>query len=419
MGLKQTANKYYKKVHSLTSLRSAWKKVYNNGIRSLSSETRAEVKEFAKNADSKVEKIYRQLLHRKFKFFRAKGVLLPRPGKEPRPIVKYPIQNSIVQRRILDILQTDKGIQKYFLTETSFGGIKGKRVKDAVKAVHDSMKDGHIYFIRSDIKNFFADIPKEKVLKTISAVMRDSEIINLLERAVNAELENLTVLGNNKDFFPTHEIGVAQGCCLSPLMGNIVLNEFDEEMNSNDCVCLRYIDDFIILGKSESEVKVSFKIAQAHLKTLGLTAYDPFKYPLKSEFGKAEKGTDFLGCKIQRGSITPAKKSRKRIIEKVDEILKEGIKKLPHVDSSTHRRWSFIGILDNVSNTLRGWGNQYSFCNNTKVIKQLDKVIDEKLIKFFKEYSKIREKLAKDPANIRRLVGVHLLIDSKYDPIID
>jgi len=43
------------------------------------------------------------------------------------------------------------------------------------------------------------------------------------------------------------------------LIGNILLNEFDIEMNKNDITCIRYVNDFIILAPDNNAVKTAFK----------------------------------------------------------------------------------------------------------------------------------------------------------------
>ena len=62
-------------------------------------ETKKQVEEFNRDFESHLETIYRQLLRGKFKFLPAQGILIPRKGKRPRPIVKSPIPARIVQRR--------------------------------------------------------------------------------------------------------------------------------------------------------------------------------------------------------------------------------------------------------------------------------------------------------------------------------
>ena len=52
--------------------------------------------------------------------------------------------------------------------------------------------------------------------------------------------------------FQSGDIGVAQGNSLSPLLGNLLLKDFDSAMNSLPNIrCIRFIDDFIILGPNK------------------------------------------------------------------------------------------------------------------------------------------------------------------------
>src|SRR3989304_5405681 len=81
---------YFDTLRKTRALHSAWHKVYSNGIRSKSLDTKNLVIEFNNNAHSNIERIYRQLLHNKFKFAPAKGIPIRRPTKAPRPIVLAP-----------------------------------------------------------------------------------------------------------------------------------------------------------------------------------------------------------------------------------------------------------------------------------------------------------------------------------------
>ena len=248
---------YYYTLRKTKALHSAWRKVYSNGIRSKSLDTKNLVKEFNNNAHSNIERIYRQLLHDKFKFAPAKGIPIPRPLKAPRPIVLAPIANRIVQRSILDVLQAERSIDKYVNTPFSFGAIKDyhqpKGVHNAVKAVQNAIAKSAKWYIQSDIKDFFTKIPKRMVLDIVSSLIHDKKFIELFTAAIDVELENMVELGGKAKLFPIYEIGVAQGCCLSPLIGNILLHDFDTQMNGRRVVCLRYIDDFIILADTKKE----------------------------------------------------------------------------------------------------------------------------------------------------------------------
>ena len=270
--------KLRKKVSHKSRLLNAWSKVYSNGITSSSYETRKGVEEFSKEVNRNLGHIETQLKKGTFRFLNSRGVAISREGKDPRPLVISPIQNRIVQRSILEILQSDKKLKTYFEVPTSFGGLKKKSVSDAIAFIHEKMKSGAVYFVRSDIKSFFTNIPKELVISLIrdNLSVKDDDFIKLLREAVTVELENLDKLTEVKDLFPLHEEGVAQGSCLSPLFGNIFLREFDEKTNSEDVFCVRFIDDFVILGSSEKAVKAKYKAGVKYLEKYNLELYDPF-----------------------------------------------------------------------------------------------------------------------------------------------
>jgi retron-type reverse transcriptase len=420
MGLKNTEKKhsYYKKVKRPASLRRAWEKVHRNGIKSKAHETRKEIKQFADEASKNLRRIYDYLHKEKFKFQPAKGILQERSNKDERPIVKSQIPDRIVQRSILDVLQAEPKIREYILIKTSFGGIEKRSVKDALKVAYEAMSNGAEWYIRSDIKKFFTKIPKENVLRQIESFISDKKFLNLLREAVKVELENLSILGKKKDLFPIYDIGVAQGCCLSPLIGNILLHNFDIEMNKQNIICLRYIDDFIILGPSQKEVTSAFRKAEEELNKFNLSAYNPFKDSQKAKYGKTSKGFEFLGCNIRPGLISPSKKSRNSIISKAKDILKESIILMSSPKKIISAKRSFIETLTDISNLIIGWGNQYSFCNDMSSMKELDKKINEMLKAYFLKYKKATAIFKQNPESLRHLLGVRLLIDHNKNPII-
>jgi hypothetical protein len=92
----------------------------------------------------------------------------------------------------------------------------------------------------------------------------DQQFADLFESALATTLMNRLELEERQHFllFPDSETGVAQGSALSALAGNIALRHFDQQMNGREIVCVRYIDDFILLGKSQVKVRAAFASAQ-------------------------------------------------------------------------------------------------------------------------------------------------------------
>lgn len=382
-------------------------------------QTRKEVAAFGNDAERNIEKIYRALLTDRFSFGPARGVLLNRPGKKPRPLVVSPIPSRIVQRSVLDVLQSQPSIQGYVRVGTSFGGIESRGVRHAIDAAYRAMIGGATYFIRTDIKSFFTRIPRDRVLEAIAENIDDVSFNALLKEAVTTELSNLEELRKAADLFPLYEIGVAQGCCLSPLFGNILLYDFDVQMNQDGLTCLRYVDDFILLGPDRKSARRAFSKATKKLGVYGLEVYDPAQDGDKAEEGYSKDGFEFLGCKVVAGLISPNKKARERLLKSVSELLDRSIRSMSNPVQAARDRTSCAETLVAVSNILRGWGDHYSFCNDRDLMAMLDRKIDERLASYSRRYDEIKKVQGRvDAANDRRLLGVHLLYDSKQQPIL-
>ncbi|MEW8029910.1 MAG: reverse transcriptase domain-containing protein [Candidatus Thiodiazotropha sp.] len=412
----------YDKVRSRSALEKAWRVVHENGITSKSETTRKAINEFAVNSYKHIDRIYRQLLKRRFEFLPSEGILQQKPGKSSkRPIVKSPIENRIVQRSILNTLQSHPSLKKYFITETSFGGIKNRSVSDALRRAYETIQTGAEYYILSDIEAFFTKIPKPTVISIIQSITTDIEFLDLFEKAITVELSNMEQLGTDTDAFPIYDIGVAQGSCLSPLLGNILLYEFDKEMNKGDITCLRYIDDFIILAPDRKAINAAFKRANKLLNKYDLTAYNPKDNKDKSELGPSKSGFSFLGCDIRPGMIRPNKNSQKRLLTNLDKVFTKSLNLMRNPNLLVKKHRTVIETLNDVSNIMKGWGNQYSYCNDLNLMKNIDKEVDKKISKYLSHYDnyKTRFELKGLLLNRRRLLGVHLLIDSNKDPIID
>lgn len=400
---------YYNKAIYLSSLKTAWKTVFENGIRSECIQTRNEVREFQKRADQKLDKVYRALRYEKFEFAPGRGVAQKKPGKKKlRPIVIAPLENRIVHRSILNALQSCDQIQAYETIPTSFGGVKGRGVPDAIRGLYKAIKDGCQWYVRSDISDFFTCIPREQVINTVRSCIQEEQFITLLENAIKTELNNMEQLGKKAEIFPLYTVGVAQGCCLSPLIGNLLLHNFDREMNGRGIISLRYIDDFIMLGKNKDGVEKAFKCAQKMLSGLGLSIHSPEDGSGKASMGRIQDGVNFLGCDIRPDRCRPDLKARKRLFKKLDKIVSEGVNGFKNGSAT------YLSTLTDIHHLLRGWGQTYSFCNDKELMRDMDIEIDKKILKLGAAYRKIAGTLS-DYRDKRRLQGVQLLVDCKMN----
>ncbi len=398
------------------TLRAAWQRIRANGIKSTLHETRDAIEEFERNAEYNIGRIQRQLRNASFVFTEQKGVLKEKASGKKRGIVLASVENRIVERACLDCLQTHvRYVQKVINTPTSVGGVPDRSVPHGLALICSAIADQKRHFVRADISGFFDHIPRTDVIDSLAQHVDDDRFIELLTAATTVTLGNEAALGEDRRVFPTDSEGVAQGSPLSPLFGNILLHSFDEEFNKRGIICVRFIDDFVILGEQASWTKKAFVSARKHLQALGLTCHDPFDSSTprdKAEHGHVNAGFVFLGYDIYPGLLQPSRQARRALLDAVDRHLWRGKKSINDVlrtQNSFENRQRYAQTLDLLDRVTRGWGNAFAYANSPSAIGDLDRAINARIEKFSDWYR--RRMSGADWRTKRRAGGVGLLAD--------
>jgi hypothetical protein len=254
----------------------------------------------------------------------------------------------------------------------SFGGLPGRGVPDAVAAAVDAIRGGAAFHVRSDVAEFFRALPRDRAVVEIARAAGDERIARLLDRATATELANAAELGDDAALFPGERRGVAQGNALSTLLGNVALRGFDAAMNGRGIVCLRYVDDFLLLGARAAHVKKAFAGAGALLAELGMRAYDPVCEPVKAAMGPVSRGVTWLGCEIDAAGARPSTASGRALLARIDRQLRDG------------ERGGLAGALAAVDASVRAFRAAYGFCACPEVFAALDARIDRRVERAFR-----------------------------------
>lgn len=402
------------------TLEDAWAAIRANARVSKSADTRKEIEAFEASLSSNLRRISSELQKGKFAFAPAKGIKIPKGAdkRQFRPLVVARVESRVVQRAIHDVLSDVQALQPFIYTPHSFGGVKKKRkgelaaVPAAIQAVLDAIKAGGTYLVRSDISKFFTRIPKSSVAELVANAVDDADFVTLFESAIKVELENMAQLRESASAFPIEDIGLAQGNCLSPLLGNLFLHAFDEEMNRQPGVrCLRYIDDFIVIGTSSEFAERAFSLAKQRLKTLGMEISAG-----KTQQGRVKDGFEFLGIHLSPGLIRPSKSSRDRLIESIKGAFDESAKGILGAKrgKAILKSQSLLETLCRVGGMIQGWGKHYRFCNDQETLRQLDVKIEGLLRQYLGIYRETRD--AVDGATKWNLLGIESLAQIKRTP---
>lgn len=96
-----------------------------------------------------------------------------------------------------------------------------------------------------DLEKFFDTVNQSKLIEVLSRSIKDGRVISLIHKYLRAGVDM------RKGRYEETERGVPQGGPLSPLCGNIILNELDWELARRGHRFVRYADDMLIFCRSK------------------------------------------------------------------------------------------------------------------------------------------------------------------------
>jgi RNA-directed DNA polymerase len=152
------------------------------------------------------------------------------------------VADRIIQQAIAQVLVP---IFDSTFSENSFGFRPGRNGQQAVKQVQSLIKEeGRGFSVDVDLSKFFDRVNHDLLMTHLSRKVADKRLLKLIGRYLRAGIMD------GQRFIESRE-GVPQGGPLSPLLGNILLDSLDKELERRGHKFGRYADDFTILVKSQ------------------------------------------------------------------------------------------------------------------------------------------------------------------------
>lgn len=392
----------FEEVRSEQNLFSAWRHVKRSALSSSNDEIKGFAAEFEHQHQRHLKRIARQLREETFRFDEVKGVLKDKrqrekAGKDPRPIAIATLKNRVVQRAILQVLQPRKALDERDIN-TKFEPIEDPRlgllnqvnrsrfgvgglmrpfggVRPAIKLIMDAMAEGGGYYYQSDIKAFFTKIPTADIVAKVRSETRDEKMAGLFEKGLEVNLYNKDELLTYAKLFPSNGTGVAQGSSLSAFAGNVLLFDFDHQLNKMGVTAVRYIDDLLIVSSSEQLLDQAIAFSENHLSSFGFSLYQTVTGSDKASRGECKTGFNFLGCTVQTNRCVPSPASRKKVSADVSETIsasKRGINELIQQGKPLNPKYSRSATLYTLGKKIFGWQKSFAFCTDAHAFKLVD-----------------------------------------------
>lgn len=348
------------KVYSLNNLRNAYKTVRkNNGAPGIDGET---VLDYGENLERNLQQLHHELKTDTYKPQPVLRVEIPKPDGSKRPLGIPTVKDRIVQQALLNILQP---IFDPDFHPSSYGYRPGRSCHKAVaKAEMFMNKYGLKYVVDMDLSKCFDRLDHNLILKRINRKVSDGSVLKLIKKFLEA---GIMTDGN----FQETEIGSPQGGVCSPLISNIYLDQFDQEMKNRGIRIVRYADDILIFARSHREARkyqdIAIKILEEDLK---------FKVNKeKTHLTNADKGVAYLGFMIYSKYVTINPKKLKKFKEKIKDM------------TPRNHGMNVEEMVKRLNPVLRGWANYFKAANCKGIFRELMQWIRRRLrMKQMKEW---------------------------------
>lgn len=131
---------------------------------------------------------------------------------------------------------------------SSYGFRSHRSAYDAIRKCDEYISDGQIFTADMDLKNFFDTVSHSKHIEVLSRTIKNGCVISLIHKYLNVD-----VMLNGR--IEETSLGVPLAGLLSPLLGNLMLNEFGKELERGGHLFVRYADELVIFCMSRKSSK--------------------------------------------------------------------------------------------------------------------------------------------------------------------
>ncbi len=167
-------------------------------------------------------------------------VMIPKPAGAQRPLGVPTVLDRLIQQAVLQVLEP--AFEPRF-SEHSFGFRPGRSAHHAVERARQFIEDDAAWVVDVDLDAFFDRVQHDALMARIARRVKDKQLLKLIRRFLEA---GVIVDGA----WQASEEGTPQGSPLSPLLGNVMLDDLDRELERRGHRFVRYADDVMIYVES-------------------------------------------------------------------------------------------------------------------------------------------------------------------------
>lgn len=287
-------------------------------------------------------------------------VWIPKPGGGQRGLGIPNVIDRWVQQAVLQVLEP---IYEPTFHDSSHGFRPSRGAHTAIAQAKVYVAEGHEVVVDLDLSKFFDRVHHQRLLSRLGQRIADPRILKLIRQMLKAK-----VVMPDGTRVSTEE-GTPQGGPLSPLLSNVVLDEFDWELQRRGLRFVRYADDCNIFVRSlRAGQRVMASIRRFLECRLRLLVNEE-----KSKVARPEE-IHFLGFRLRKA---PEGKVEVHISDRTKQRLDARIREL------TPRNWgqSVARCIEELNRYLQGWIAYFRICTeeSTLLFQRFDAHIRRRL----------------------------------------
>jgi RNA-directed DNA polymerase len=303
--------------------------------------------------DDRIADLHARVHRGAYRALPSRRKMIPKPDGRERPLGIASLEDKIVQRAMVEILNE---IYEAVFLGFSYGFRPGRGQHDALDALAYAITRTPVnWIIDADLRAFFDTVNHDWLIRFLEHRIGDQRVIRLIRKWLKAGvMDGLNVVATTK--------GTPQGAVISPLLANVYLHYcFDlwvdrwrKKSATGSIIVVRYADDIVIGAQHYNDAKALLSELRDRLGTFSLTLH-PEKTRLiefgrwaeerrsRKDMGKPETFA-FLGflhicAKSRQGHFLLRRQTRPDRMRTTLHEIREQLRKRMHESVEEQGRW--------------------------------------------------------------------------------
>jgi len=330
--------------------------------------------DYQANLERNLEDLHERVQRGAYRALPSRRTYIPKPDGRQRPLAIAALEDKIVQRATVALLNA---IYEEDFLGLSYGFRPGRCAHDALDALFVGINSTKVnWILDADIRSFFDEISQQWLVRFLEHRIGDQRIIRLIQKWLKVGvLENGIVAVSDR--------GTGQGSVISPLLANIYLHyaldlwaeRWRRREATGDMIFVRYADDFIVGFQHEADARRFLDEMRKRLHEFALSLH-PDKTRLikfgrfaaanreQRGLGKPETfnflGFTFMCGKSRQGFFLLKRKTRRDRMRAKLRMVKQEMRRRMHQPIPEQGRWLW--------HVVRGYFNYHAVPMNTRAL---------------------------------------------------